>query len=464
MSGAALALREASTGSGRKQPRYSPKWRRTDIYEDVSTSCSTVSPSAIPSSSSLVVDGPFSPGSTLAFPIAPIASSSNSALRVPGAASIPSFSTDASPTSSPKVSPSYGYGQNAPIASLSSPSAAEATTGSPVSSSSTTFSLTLFPPGYPTPAPHSSASDEIPLSSTGSARPTNTGSDSSPSGNVPIPSAAPFSGAGRPSGGSLADQDPSNTISLTAFLPTDSATVTGANGAVTPVSATSGALSRTFAHNTGAIVGVAIGTIVALVLGALLLLDVDITSPTPHRRRRRPTGRLLPRRAARFATGKRQRFPPPPLLPVTPGPRPSPPRRPSPTPASARADADSPTLPAFSPPPPEEDVEQKAEGAASPIGAKGFMRRLRRGHGRPSLASRGLLTTLAPVPESPAPSMAEVSRPPSSLQGLVHAPASVSRPAPAPLPWIHRTRAPGSAAGEASDWTPPVTWSAPVVL
>jgi hypothetical protein len=108
----------------------------------------------------------------------------------------------------------------------------------------------------------------------------------------------------------------------------------------------------------------------------------------------------------------------------------------------------------------------------SSISAKGFMRRLRRG--RPSMASRGLLTTLAPVtenPSSPCPSVTELSRPPSSLQDLMsHAPGLVSRSVPptAPpvpsnysLPWIHRTRVTTPVGTEMAQtgWNPPATWA-----
>ncbi|KAJ7704511.1 hypothetical protein B0H17DRAFT_13009 [Mycena rosella] len=102
---------------------------------------------------------------------------------------------------------------------------------------------------------------------------------------------------------------------------------------------------------------------------------------------------------------------------------------------------------------------EPADKQPSAISAKGFMRRLRRG--RPSMASRGLLTTLAPVlenPNSPMMSTTEFSRPPSSLSVPLHSPVSVSRPLPVSnnysLPWIHRTRGPII---DMPGWTPPPT-------
>ncbi|KAJ7030618.1 hypothetical protein C8F04DRAFT_717313 [Mycena alexandri] len=79
---------------------------------------------------------------------------------------------------------------------------------------------------------------------------------------------APLSVAG---GRSIVDQEPLNTLSFTALLPARSTTTTGASEA-TYDSSTSGSLSKTFADNTGAIVGVAIAATVALILGVLLML------------------------------------------------------------------------------------------------------------------------------------------------------------------------------------------------
>nr|GAT43025.1 predicted protein [Mycena chlorophos] len=73
------------------------------------------------------------------------------------------------------------------------------------------------------------------------------------------------------------------------------------------------------------------------------------------------------------------------------------------TPGSPRSD--SPTMPVFAHPPPDSPlIPSFAPPGLTPtaplrIGAKGFMRRIR---GRPSI-SRGILTTLSPVPESPTP-------------------------------------------------------------
>ncbi|KAJ7053903.1 hypothetical protein C8F01DRAFT_504844 [Mycena amicta] len=99
------------------------------------------------------------------------------------------------------------------------------------------------------------------------------------------------------------------------------------------------------------------------------------------------------------------------------------------------SNSNSPTSPIFSPPglshlqphspaassdvfpmhQPASPISASSSPALAPtaplrISAKGFMRRIR---GRPSLgrASRGLLTTLAPVPESPTPAMSLVSSP-----------------------------------------------------
>ncbi|KAJ6464196.1 hypothetical protein C8R47DRAFT_1156732 [Mycena vitilis] len=401
------------------------------------------------------------------------------------------------------------------------------------SSSARTFSLTLFPPQFPTP--HSSASSLSSVGSSSFSSPNNNGPSGSASLSIPkadpsgstaasmessaagVHTAAPValpSGASLTLGPSGFGQEPSNTILLSVFFPTDSASATtiGTNGtsdSMTPASATSG--SRTFSHNTGAIIGVAFGATIALVLGVFFTLIAcrrsksvpkrkvgglwisppllqddgmdDAYSPVTRMRSRRPSPSFI--RPASFPsldmtspTGQEMPVdglesdahydtdtwggadfapvPPPPVLV-------------SPSSMSALSpefySGASPSIPSGPPP--------QTAAQPSPVNAKGFMRRLRRG--RPSMASRGLLTTLAPVLEGPTPatSVAEMSRPPSSLT-LASRPtptfgevlndfpsvpeaSPVQSPQNFALPWIHRTRA--TQATEPAGWTPPATWA-----
>ncbi|KAJ7639748.1 hypothetical protein DFH06DRAFT_1302410 [Mycena polygramma] len=387
------------------------------------------------------------------------------------------------------------------------------------SSSATTFSLTLFPPQFPTP--HSSASS---LSSVGSASfsapnndpsgfasatipktdPSGSAAASKESSAVEAPTVAPIS---LPSGASLTlgpsgiGKEPSNTISLSVFLPTDSAgrttigTISGTGASTAPAFVTSG--SRTFSHNTGAIVGLAFGATIALVLGVLFALFAcrraksapmrkvaglwisppllqddgmdDAYSSVTRRRSRRPSPSFI--RPASFPSLD---MPPPteqeiPTHGANFAPVPRPPVLVSPSSLSALfpefysgAASSKPSTP------PSPSAAQP-----TPVNAKGFMRRLRRG--LPSMASRGLLTTLAPVLERPTPatSVAEMSRPPSSLAlasrqtqtfgevlddfPSVPEASPVQSPQNFSLPWIHRTRA--NQAAETPGWTPPATWA-----
>ncbi|KAJ6588205.1 hypothetical protein B0H19DRAFT_1098321 [Mycena capillaripes] len=430
------------------------------------------------------------------------------------------------PVADPSIGPSSAA---ATFASLSSLDSGYSVESSAVASSisTTTFSLKLFPPQFPTPhsilsspsdkshsVSFSSSKTDPSRSGLRSGDPSNSvgsaATNGASSGSV-VPTAAPTSRPSGGPGGSAIDQEPSNTISFT-MGPSVGSTTTGGS-TTTPVFATSNSLSRTFAHNTGGIVGVALGAVIALVLGILLTfcacrhlkksppkrkisgmwisppllqgndgLD-DAYSPVARRRSRRQSPSFIrplsfqsldnsppvdPEMAADGldsdahydtdtwgSAGAVSLPPPPPAAPVMSN---------SPSPLSPEFYA--PSTPS---PPPQQSTPI--------ISAKGFMRRLRRG--RPSMASRGLLTTLAPViesPYSPGPSsVAEISRPPSSLHGALHGPALVSRqtppappvPVPVPqnfsLPWIHRTRGtppttetPGV---QQTEWTPPATWA-----
>ncbi|KAJ7241691.1 hypothetical protein B0H12DRAFT_40241 [Mycena haematopus] len=306
-------------------------------------------------------------------------------------------------------------------------------------------------------------------------------------------------------GGSTFSIGPSNSMSFPGVLPGSNTMSTGTSASA--VFATSNSLSRTFAHNTGAIIGVAVGVAIALLLGILFALcarrrfrksqNSRLSAPLLHGddglndayspvMRRRSNGRnpdfvrplsfqsvdrgvvfdgMEPIAAHdaenapydanndHYDTDTWSAVP----IPALAGPLAS--NSPSLSPEFYTPSTPSPTLP--TPPTP-------LQPAANPIGAKGFMRRLRLG--RPSMASRGLLTTLAPVvenPYSPGPSsVAEISRPPSSQHGsMAHAPSLVSRPSssfsrPSPsappglaLPWIHRRRS-----GGPEQWDPPATW------
>ncbi|KAJ7720783.1 hypothetical protein B0H16DRAFT_1896727 [Mycena metata] len=496
------------------------RWRKAEIagYEDVSSTVSSESPvfatvswsstaaetlpitSSLPSSGSSATLNPLpspptayganipvsfslpTPGSVetsasssstlwaVAGPVAPVPSSgvsspaSNSANALP---STPTYGANIPATPSLPTSGSAGTSTSSsttlwvgggPIAPFSS-SGADTTTSS-------SGSTTLFAPGFSTTLPSGastqSAGAALSLSNTGSSGSasvnfsgsvSNTAPTPPSSGSAPIPSGAPVSGAG---GRSIANQEPSNTLSFTAFLPTSDTTTTGASQA-THVSSTSG--SRTF-HNPGAIVGVAVAATFALVLGVLFMLFLcrrfkgikpkrkfsgtwispplmqgddgvaDAYSPVARRSRRGSSAFLRPLSFQSSETpAANANMPTDDLdshddLDSWAAAFPSPPSFP------AASHASSPILPDFPPPSAESEETFLAEESRSPISAKGFMRRLRRG--RPSMASRGLLTTLPPVPESPnspGPSMAEISRPPSSL----HAPNNYS------LPWIHRT-------------------------
>ncbi|KAJ6565466.1 hypothetical protein DFH09DRAFT_1157428 [Mycena vulgaris] len=390
---------------------------------------------------------------------------------------------------------------NGSPSSLGSSSAANTATTA-TASTSTTFSLKLFPPGFPTPASKKSSVSLLP-DSTSSGSPANNTSTSPESSRTRttspvLPTGLISPGATLTSRGSTI-RDPSATISFSVVL--DSATQPGnsafgtGTSVSTPVLSTSGSLSRTFAHNTGGIVGVVIGATVALVLGVLFTLFACRRSSSSQKRKvsgmwisppllqgddgladaYSPVGR---RRSRRMSTGS--------LRPVSlelPSAADIPPHADAdvhydvdtwaavPASATSNPPSNTPLSPEYWTSPPVDaglpnaplPVFQLPAEQPSPIGAKGFMRRLR--HGRPSMASRGLLITLAPVPESPnspEPSMKEISRPPSSMQGtLLH--SSVLNPLPGStnysLPWIHRSR--GVAAGTAVGWTPPPTWEAP---
>ncbi|KAJ7337504.1 hypothetical protein DFH08DRAFT_812837 [Mycena albidolilacea] len=414
------------------------------------------------------------------------ASVSVSAIRVPIYGGVNGPLTDESSAVSLPTNPiASGSGSLAGgiyQASYSSPDSGASATPDPAASASaatssaefTTFSLQLFPPGFPTPAKHSVVSLSTDTSSADAS--------SAPRLSLPAqasPESSPFSGRH-----------------------TAAAMGTSATAAL----ATSKSLSRTFAHNIGGIVGVVFGVLIALLLGVLFvsacrrqqrsrrsqsqklrLLGIspplqgddglnDAYSPVARRRARgKPTDLLRPlsSESADRPASTAEMEPnvaaydvnndhydtdtwaiptPPPIGPTASD---------SPFVDPLSPEFYVPSTPSSTPSPP----------TPSPISGKGFMRRLRRG--RPSLASRGLLTTLAPVtenPSSPGPSVTELSRP-SSLQDLMsHAPALVSRPVPptAPpvpsnysLPWIHRTRVttPVEAEMAQTGWNPPATWA-----
>ncbi|KAJ6464015.1 hypothetical protein C8R45DRAFT_1024955 [Mycena sanguinolenta] len=247
-------------------------------------------------------------------------------------------------------------------------------------------------------------------------------------------------------------------------------------------SATSHSLSRTFAHNTGGIAGVTVGVAMVLFLGVLftfwvrrkkspssrpwisspLLYDNDGLNDAYSPVARRHSGGRSPdfvrplsfqsvdrgvvldgmepnatriAENAQYDTNNEHYDTDTWTIPALTGPLAS--NSPSLSPEFYAPSTPSPTS-LTSPP-------TALQPAPSPIGAKGFMRRLRRG--RPPMASRGLLTTLAPVVESGRSSVAEISRPPSSQHSMV--PTLVSRAPPTALsnnyslPWIHRRRSGG---------------------
>ncbi|KAJ7151360.1 hypothetical protein C8R43DRAFT_486815 [Mycena crocata] len=297
----------------------------------------------------------------------------------------------------------------------------------------------------------------------------------------------PTNSLGSAAGGYTGVESPSATLSFSLFFPVESVTTTGTTVS-SPVLATSGSLSRTFAHNTAGIAGVALGATFALLLGVLLtffacrrfkksrkvsaswisppLLQeddglADAYSPVVRRRPRRESAgftrpvSIQPLEhlsapdvaAGGIDTDAHYDVDTWGSVPVAPN---------SPSRSYLPPTSASPAM--FSIPLPGEPQHIDPQPV---ISAKGFMRRLRRG--RPSLASHGLLTTLAPVPESPnspAMSTAKISRPPSSLLGsLLHNPVSVAQPSPAlpgpeknSLPWIHRTR---GSVKESSESAPP---------
>ncbi|KAJ7130367.1 hypothetical protein C8R44DRAFT_978471 [Mycena epipterygia] len=367
-------------------------------------------------------------------------------------------------------------------------------------STTTTFSLKLFPPGFPTPLSKSSPSSASLPEDSGSFSVSGTNNGGSAS-VAPTPSKPSGNGGSATSGGSAIIQEPSATISFSVFFPTNSATTTG-TGVSSPAFATTNSHPRTFAHDTGGIVGAALGGTLALALGILLtffacrrstksqkrkvpglwisppLLQgddgvTDAYSPISRRRSRRDNAAFL--RPLSFQSSE---------IPATgdahahydtdtwgaASPLPT-----SPT-ASSVAPYQLPLSPEYWTSPTDGTQPHPAPDDEQPsfiIGAKGFMRRLRRG--RPSMASRGLLTTLAPVPEnprSPALSMVtrEVSPPPSAM---LQSDVLISRPTPAATPsaalptpesvanfsrpWIHRTR---GSVGEVAGWIPPSNWTA----
>ncbi|KAJ7764632.1 hypothetical protein DFH07DRAFT_770478 [Mycena maculata] len=293
-----------------------------------------------------------------------------------------------------------------------------------------------------------------------------------------------------PTGSYGVGSEPSTTISFSLFFPGSGGTTTGGSTATgtsagTPFFATSGATSRSrsqtsifrFANNRGGVIGVAFSATFVLFLGILAALFAcrrvkhsqtrnisalsisppllqgedglaDAYSPVGRRRPRRPRDSAEFLRPLSFQSLD---IPSAADIPA------------DGLESSAHYDTDtwgtaptSPTVwpvvsssPSMIPLPPQDPSPSVAlpvvphPSQPGSVGAKGFMRRLRRG--RPSMASRGLLTTLAPVPESPTTvmSVAETSRPPSSMHGLLVDPSvPVWRPAPAnySLPWIHRTR------------------------
>ncbi|KAJ7454066.1 hypothetical protein B0H11DRAFT_2070194 [Mycena galericulata] len=436
-----------------------------------------------------------------------------------------SSSTDASgpPSSSSiaaPIAPTWGAG---PIYNITDTLPTASPTTNPSASTTSVFSLTLFPPQFPPiPASQGTSDSSLPATSVGS-NPSSGGSTPPSTPSAPNPS-APTGGSGisqnpsatgssipgqsAPTGGSQGQsttvspsgptsttgttgifQDPSNTLSFSLYGPT-SGTPAGGTSASTPVFATAGSVSRRLAHNTGDIVGIALGATIALILGILATFfacrrrskksqrnirglwisppiheddgSADAYSPVGRRRSRRgrnngllqplsshslelPSGTDVPATGmdtnAHYDTDTWGNAPASPTVwAVLP---------------SSTLPQDPPALPTT--PAPSQAPDRPF------ISAKGFMRRLRRG--RPSMASRGLLTTLAPVPESPTPAMsvADISRPQSSLLGRVQTPAPVSRPGPPAvnnfsLPWIHRTRA--SVSDVPAGWSPPSEWDA----
>ncbi|KAJ7201103.1 hypothetical protein GGX14DRAFT_465791 [Mycena pura] len=286
-------------------------------------------------------------------------------------------------------------------------------------------------------------------------------------------------------------QGPSSTMYFSVSgLPVASATVPGTSGGARTPTALSApdSISGTFKHNTGGIVGIALGATMALLLGVLFtffacrrrfksthrrnISKTWISSPLPQsnehwddafspvvpRRPRRVSadsrasflrplssrsldisaadGFHVPVPAERRATGS---VPEPAQVAVPPSPWLH--RAPLLSPTSSGFSLSSPT--AFSYAGFLFPNEHTSVAVASPapvpatqsghiysplIRAKGFMRRLRLGRPSNAPASRGLLTTLAPVPEMSA--------------------AEISRPRLHNLPWIHRRHSP------TSPWTP----------
>ncbi|KAK7042513.1 hypothetical protein R3P38DRAFT_2890918 [Favolaschia claudopus] len=328
-----------------------------------------------------------------------------------------------------------------------------------------------------------------------------TGPGSSSIGSSVVPGFAPPNPSS--SSSSTAPGDPTGS-----FAPTGSGSTVPAF--VTP--STSSSSSRTFAHNTGAIVGVTLAAVAVTFVGVLLALCLcrrrrdsqtvqkswisppliqrddelpDAYSPVTRRQSRRRSGHAdfvrpvsiqsLPDLGGAAYDGmhndEHEHYDTDTWGAVPAAPTPPPPAASSshspPLPIS-----DDPLAPEFYALPPSTAAPSSSTPNAAPvISAKGFMRRLRRS-GRPSMASRGLLTTLAPVAEAntPVPSMSEFSRPPTQSSmgsGAAAAltatlpPSPVSsggKPSPKPspplaapatnpiprpnysLPWIHRTR------------------------
>ncbi|KAF7343352.1 hypothetical protein MVEN_01767500 [Mycena venus] len=463
------------------------QWRRDDAYGDVSASEFTISvPSSstfatTPTESSLAIStldpctsqssDPLTTPSSVPvsqitvpanIPVPSAASTSALADAVPihggvygpvapVSTSLESLPTDAKPVSSTS-GPSAGTVGGIYQAPYSSPDSAsptadpettlsaatdptDATSSSVGSSTLTTFSLKLFPPGYPTPEKHSvpvsslsSDSSFAPLSSSSSG--TNTDSSRSV-----VPTVVPHSTTFGPNvtfGGSTIFPEPSNTLSFTVGYPGDSTATTTTGSRTSAVFATSSSFSRTrtFAYNTGGIVGVAFGAAIALLLGVLLTLCVcqrskrlqkhqlsklwisppslqkddgldDAYSPVARRSVQRRSPDLL--RPLSFQSvehgGFTDRMPVNTAYDTNDDHYDTDTWRVAPTPPPAASAASN------SPSPDPLSPEFYTPSTPSPeptlkvISAKGFMRRLRRG--RPSLASRGLLTTLTPVVESP---------------------------------------------------------------
>ncbi|KAJ7829390.1 hypothetical protein B0H14DRAFT_2809996 [Mycena olivaceomarginata] len=535
------------SGPREKQPRHFTQWRRDDAgYEDVSAAESIIltsssntsstpaesSASAQESTSSISqLSGAFTtPSSTAASQIthpanisvsqSDSASASASAVRVPiyGGVNVPltdASSSAVSPTN-PIASGSGSLAGGIYQAPYSSPDSGASETPDPAASASaatssaefTTFSLQLFPPGFPTPAKHSPVSLSTDTSSADASSaprlslPAEASPESSPtiadSSRSVVPTAASASipltfsptvtfGGSTVFRGDSTALPASHVPSIVPGFPEDSTAVAMGTSATAALS-TSKSLSRTFAHNTGGIVGVVLGVLIALLLGVLFawacrrqqrsrrsqsqkprLLGIsppllqgddglnDAYSPVARRRAR---GKPTEPNVTTYDVNNDHYDTDTWAIPT-----------PSPTgPTASNSPFADPLSPEFYVP--STPSSTPSPPTPSPISAKGFMRRLRRG--RPSMASRGLLTTLAPVtenPSSPDPSVTELSRPPSSLQDLMsHAPTLVSRPVPptAPpvasnysLPWIHRTRVttPVGAEMAQTGWNPPATWA-----